>query len=288
MTIGALMVGACSGGDGGGVAPQPLSVQQYDTTLAGTVDPLETALEGLAKAKAYDGLAGRVTAVETAADQAVTELTEITPPAELATKHSQLVTALEAFHDDLGGLSSQVDDRALCTGSAVQAGLGNANGTSGLRDALAAVSAKLPDDRHTLTLPAAGQKPGARPANGQLLRAGNLDGRGELTIKNGGADAVMTLSEGDKPAMSVFVRKDEETTVKGLRDGLYTVFFTSGARWDPKARAFGRSCTFQRSEKQTTFSTTATSYSHLTYTLYAVVGGNAPTKEVDPADFPDS
>jgi hypothetical protein len=283
VTLSALIVGACSGGD-----PQRLSVQQYDTTLAGTVDPLETALKALASAKAYEGLADRVTAVETAADQAVTELTEITPPAELATKHSQLITALEAFHDDLGGLSSQVDDRALCTGSAVRAELGNANGTSGLRDALAAVSVKLPDDRHTITLPAAGQKPGTRPANGQLLRAGHLDGRGELTIKNGGADAVVTLSEGRKPGMSVFVRNDKQTTVRGLRDGLYTVYFTSGTRWDGKARAFGRNCTFQRLEKQSTFSTTASSYTVLSFTLYPVVGGNAPTKDVDPDDFPDS
>lgn len=284
MTFSALIACACSED----VAPQRMSVQQYDTTLAETVDPLETALKGLAKAKAYTGLAGRVTDVETAADQAVTELMEITPPAELAAKHSQLVTALEAFHDDLGGLSSQVDDRALCTGSAVQARLGDANGTSVLRDALAAVSVKLPHDRHTLTLPAAGQKPGARPANGQLLRAGQLDGRGEMTIKNGGADAVVTLSEGTTPGMSVFVRKDEQTTVTGLRDGVYTVFFTSGARWDGKARAFGRNCTFQRSERQSTFSTTATTYTVLTYTLYAVVGGNAPTKDVDPGDFPGS
>ena len=36
--------------------PEPVSVQEYDTTLAGAVDPLESALKGLAKAKAYKGL----------------------------------------------------------------------------------------------------------------------------------------------------------------------------------------------------------------------------------------
>src|SRR5688572_25146070 len=126
VTLSVLMLGACSGSDGGEAVappPPPISLQQYATTLAGAVDPLQTALKGLAGAKAYKGLEGRVDAVATAADQAVTELTNITPPAELAPEHSQLVTALEAFHEDVGGTSSQVDDRALCTGSAVRAGL---------------------------------------------------------------------------------------------------------------------------------------------------------------------
>jgi hypothetical protein len=93
---------------------------------------LSRPLKDLAKAKAYKGLEGRVTAVETAADQAVTELSQVTPPAELAGGHSQLVTALQAFHGELGGLSSQVGDRALCTGSAVRVGLGEADATSAL------------------------------------------------------------------------------------------------------------------------------------------------------------
>ena len=74
-------------------------------------------------------------------------------------------------------MSSQVGDHALCTGSAVRAGLGDADGTSALRDALAAVSAKLPDDRPALKLPSAGQKGGSRPPNGKLIRAGNSGGR---------------------------------------------------------------------------------------------------------------
>ena len=141
---------------------------------------------------------------------------------------------------------------------------------------------------NSLTLPAAGQKLGSRPANGKILRSGNLDGLGELIIMNGGSDAVVTLSKKSKPTVSVFVRKDKRATVKGVPDGSYTVFFTSGAGWDGKARAFGRNCTFQRSEKKSKFTTTATTYTVLTYTLYAVAGGNAPAKDVDPDDFPDS
>ena len=115
-----------------------------------------------------------------------------------------------------------------------------------------------------------------------------------MIIKNGGSDAVVTLSKKGKTTASVFVRKDKQATVTGVPDGSYTVFFTSGAGWDGKVRAFGRSCSFQRSEKKSKFVTTAPTLTKagsrtvFTYTLYAVVGGNAPTKDVDPGDFPDS
>jgi len=177
-----LLVGGCSG-DSGGASPPPLSIEQYDTTLSGATGPLGKALEELAKTGAYKGLAGKATAVATAADRAATELNEVTPPVELSAEHSRLVTALEAFHNESADLSSQVDNRALCTGSAVRARLGDAEATSGLREALAKVHGKLPADRDGLKLPAAGQKPGPRPDNGELLRADQLDGYGELMSK---------------------------------------------------------------------------------------------------------
>jgi hypothetical protein len=300
VTSGVLLVGACSvgSGNGGGTVgsegppPKAISVHEYGTTLAVAVDPLESALKDLAKAKAYKGLDGRVTAVETAAAQAVTELGQVTPPAELAGGHSQLVTALQAFHGELGGLSSQIGDRALCTGSAVRAGLGDADETSALRDALAAVSAKLPDDRPALTLPPAGQEGGPRPPNGKLLRAGNTGGRSELTIENGGTtDAVVTLSKGRKPIISVYVRTDKTYTVKSVPDSSYTVFFTGGSGWDGTARAFGRDCAFSRFEDPLKFRTTRDAggiyWQNFTITLQPVFGGTARTEDVNPDDFPD-
>ena len=128
----------------------------------------------------------------------------------------------------------------------VRAGLGDADGTAALRDALSAVYAKLPGDRVTLTLPSAGQKNGARPSNGKLIRARNRGGRGELTIDNGGSgDAVMALSRGGKTAVSVYVHKGKKYTVNGAPDGTYTVFFTGGTERDDKARGFGRDCAWR-------------------------------------------
>jgi hypothetical protein len=300
------LVGACSGNGGGPAQSQtppptaqsqspssrPLSVKEYGATLAAGIKPLQSALKDLAEAKAYKGLHSRVTAVETAPAKAVTALSPITPPAELAQEHSQLVSALQAFHDELGGLSSKVGDRALCTGSAVRTGVGDAAATSALRDALAAVYAKLPGDPPALKFPRAGQKGDARPSNGKLIRAGNGDGRGELTIDNGGsADAVVTLSKGRKAAVSVYVRKNKKHTVKGVPDGTYTVFFTGGGAWDDTTRAFGRDCAFQRFDDSMTFRTIRTAtqirWSRWSITLQRVIGGNARTADVDPNDFPE-
>jgi hypothetical protein len=290
VTLTVISVGAACSGESQSPPPKALSVQEYASTLAGALGPLESNLKHLAKAKVYKGLEGQLTHVETAAAQAVTTLTPITPPPELAAEHAKLVTAMKAFQDEAGDASSQVVDRALCTGSAARAGLGNADQTSALRDAVAAVSAKLPK-QVTLALPAAGQKVDSRLPNGKLISARNLTGRGELTIDNGGSsDAVLTLSKGKKPTLSVYVRKDKKYTVKGVPDGTYAVFFTGGTGWDGKARAFGRKCAFQRFEQPAKFSTTKvgiqTQYTVATLTLNPVAGGNAPTAQVDPNDFP--
>lgn len=265
-----------------------MSLQEYSKALAKAIKPLESALKGLAKAKAYKGLDDRVAAVESGADQAVTELSPITPPPEVAKEHPQLVTALQGFRDELSEVGSQVGNKALCTGSAVRAGMGDADPTSALRDALAAVTAKLPKPRLTLTLPAADQEVGSRPPNGKLIRAGDRDGPSALQIDNGGSnDALVTLSKGSKPAISVYVRKGKETTVRGVPNGSYAVYFTFGAAWDGSARAFGRNCAFQRfrpnGEDQLTFANNG-----WVITLERVVGGNSPTDDVDPDDFPDS
>lgn len=186
-----------------------------------------------------------------------------------------------------------MNDRGLCTGPAVWASLGNAGGTTAVRDAMAALSAKLPDEPPALKLPPADQKGDSRPPNGKFLRAGQRDGGGELTVDNGGsADAVVTLSKGSKPAFSVYVRKGKKYTMKGVPDGSYTLFFTGGADWDGQARAFGRTCAFQRFEDPLKFRTTRTAsqvfYQTYSITLQPVAGGTAQTDDVDPNDFPSS
>jgi hypothetical protein len=122
--------------------------------------------------------------------------------------------------------------------------------------------------------------------NGQFVRAGSRTGRGELTIDNGGGQDGVVSS----PAFSVYVRNGSKYTVKGIRDGTYEIFFTTGADWDSQNRTFTRDHTFQRFDDTLNFTTTKTSteirWSTWTITLHSVIGGTANASEVNPNDFP--
>lgn len=306
------LVAGCSGGPGGGEpsdpsqaptaggstapsqapAPEPISLKEYNAALTKALDPLGSALDGLADAKRYKSAKNRVSDVGSAADKAATGLGQIIPPTEVAQENEQLVTALGAFSKELGGLSSAVADRALCTGSTVRASLGNEKATPALRKALAAVSDKVPGNQPSLKLPAADQKSGDRPANGDFIRSEDRTGRGELTIKNGGSnDAVVSLAKKGKPLISVYVRKGKTAKVNGIPDNTYAFLFTGGSSWDRDARAFGRKCTFQKFADLAKYRTTQSGGRILyqTYTISLNVAfGNARTEDVDPDDFPDS
>ena len=122
--------------------------------------------------------------------------------------------------------------------------------------------------------------------NGQFVRAGNRTGEGELTIdNNGGKDAVISLAMNKRAAFSVYVRNGSKYTVKGVRDGTYEVFFTTGADWDSQSKTFTRDRTLQRFDETLSFTTTRTT-TVWTITIYPVIGGNANAREVNPNDFP--
>jgi hypothetical protein len=90
--------------------------------------------------------------------------------------------------------------------------------------------------------------------NGQLVRPGSRTGRGELTIDNGGdKDAVISLAMNKSPAFSGYVRNSSKYTVKGIRDGTYEIFFTTGVDWDSQNRTFTRDRTLQRFDDTTEF-----------------------------------
>ncbi len=127
--------------------------------------------------------------------------------------------------------------------------------------------------------------------NGQFVRAGSRTGRGELTIDNGsGQDSVVTLAMNKNPELSVYVRNDSKYTVKGIRDGTYEIFFTTGADWDSQNRTFTRDRTFQRFDERLNFTTIETAtevrWRTATITLHSVPGGTAMISEVNPNDFP--
>jgi hypothetical protein len=278
--------------DSGGSAASP---DAYRQALVGASRPVAAALAGIATAKTLKALATRLVDAEQVAGQAAEQLSAITPPENVRAEHSELVQSFKQLNADVGGMRDAVEGRELCTASVVLAQLGKADGLVAVRDAGKALAAKEGGQQYKVSLVALPSPPrqGGRPSNGQFVRQGSRTGRGELTIENGGQqDAVITLAVGKRPTFAVYVRKGAKHTVTGIRDGTYRVYFTSGTDWDPKARAFGQDCSFDRFDDSLEFQTkqtaTQTEWSTWTISLQPVAGGNAPTSEVDPDDFPVS
>ncbi|MEU4539125.1 hypothetical protein AB0G15_30150 [Streptosporangium sp. NPDC023825] len=127
----------------------------------------------------------------------------------------------------------------------------------------------------------------ARPANGKILYDRISGGRGTLKIKNGaGRDAVVTLVRGRSKAISFYVRARSTASVRDVRDGTYTIFFTSGHRFSTSRGRFTASPSYQRFTGKLKFTTTSSSSTLWTLTLNPVRGGNARTTGVNPNDFP--
>lgn len=122
--------------------------------------------------------------------------------------------------------------------------------------------------------------------------AGRPDGLGELTIVNGrDLDAVAVLTTLDRsPVSSVYVPAGDSSTVTGIRDGTYYLYFTLGEDWDGAAR-FTKKARFFRFEDTLTFETTSIpgGWQHSTFrvTLHPVPEGTARTVPVDEEQFPD-
>lgn len=129
-----------------------------------------------------------------------------------------------------------------------------------------------------------------RPASGKVLVNKLKGGLGRLTIKNGGdRDGVVILAKTSSPSktlLAVYVRAGKSATIRGIKDGTYVVFFSTGKRWDGYSKSFTSEQERRRFEDPIAFRTTRTAYTIWTISLMAVAGGNAPTDPVDEGEFP--
>jgi hypothetical protein len=125
-----------------------------------------------------------------------------------------------------------------------------------------------------------------RPLTGVIQPNKQGGGYGELTVDNGTAnDSVIILTRDGQSVVSAYIRAQENLTFKGIRDGTYFLYFTSGSEWN--GEEFTKSPSYQRFEEASTFTTTATTYTTWSVTLHAVVGGNASAEPVNEAVFPE-
>jgi hypothetical protein len=126
----------------------------------------------------------------------------------------------------------------------------------------------------------------SRPPSGTILYAGISGGLGRLTIENGlSQDGVVVLVRGRSKAIGVYVRARSSTTVRNIKDGTYTIYFTTGSQFRICTGRFTRGATYWRFNDRLPF-VPPPGYTVATLTLQAVSGGNAPTTPINPPDFP--
>jgi hypothetical protein len=219
------------------------------------------------------------------------QLGALAVPAAASEDNLTLYQDLAAASDDLASLGTGSDGQGgtACAAAnpAVEVGALESFGT------LATQVKQLAADGYPtgLTVPAFPRQQARRLANGTYLRNVDRSGEGRLTVENGGSgDAVVTLSRGSAHSFSIYLRKNGSFTVKGVRDGSYTVYFATGTDWDAKKKGFTSGCGYEKFDKQLKFTTTYKSsyveYTTYTISLYGVAGGTASTSSVPPGQFP--
>jgi len=111
----------------------------------------------------------------------------------------------------------------------------------------------------------------------------NLDGHGELTIKNGTSyDAIVNLVEpgSQRLVRSFYVQSRKEFVEKSIAPGTYEIYFSTGKGWDAKSLTFQDDAIYGRFERRVQFSehqdpfTGKIEFRGYEVTLQAVEGGD--------------
>lgn len=126
----------------------------------------------------------------------------------------------------------------------------------------------------------------SRPRNGKILYSGIRGGLGRLTIRNRlSQDGVIVLVRGRSKAIGVYVRAHASTTVRNIKDGTYTIYFTVGSLFRACTGRFTRGASYWRVKHRLPF-VSPPRFTVATLTLFAVNGGSSPTTQISPSGFP--
>jgi hypothetical protein len=280
--ISGAVVAGCgdAGSSGGGSGSDPVGKAAKDApalseeAFQGLVDDgakaVGTSLKKVRAASTRKGLQSRLEEASSSLDGASEALAPGTAD------HADAVGAFEGFSSAVGATAGKVSSGELCTGPAVLASLTRSGAAGDLR-------AANPDLGKTLKKQ---PYPALRLKNGSVLSRKGGSGPGVLEIKNGNRrEGVVKLRAGAK-RMSIYIGAKKSATVSGIPDGSFDVYFASGSSWDGKRNTFSRNCSFTRFEDKMKFTSGGGQYTRYTITLNAVAGGNAPSQEIDPEDFP--
>jgi hypothetical protein len=284
----ALCIAGCSAAKPSSAAPPSgptaISAAAYQQLLSGIDAKLVKDKQLVSAALTSSSVSLAVTITADDVSGAVMRLSQVSAPASMKAGQADLVAALRAYGSALSSAARTVDADQICAGSAELAQISQSGGVARLRaTALAAAVPQATADTEV------------RLANGTVISRAKKTGLGDLTIINtgGSTDAVVDLVlTGRVAALAVYVRAASSTTVKGVTDGDYQVYITTGSGWDPVHHLFTRACGFQKMDSPADFTTSThgntTQYVQDQITITPVVNGNVQVTKVPPAQFPRS
>lgn len=115
-------------------------------------------------------------------------------------------------------------------------------------------------------------------------------GKGKLTVENGlDLDALIILSSPEEPKiplLAAYIRAKDSYSIRGIKDGVYILYYSLGEDWDSCSKEFTRNRTYKRFEDVFGFETTRTTYTTWKVTLHPVIGGTAEAEPVSEDEFP--
>jgi hypothetical protein len=268
-------------------APMVLTDTQYTASLVAIDRPVTAALAKIAAGGSRYDLATASSAASSASSQVV----DLPVADAVRSDNLTLSEDLTALSNDLSSLGSGTDTAGdtACAAAVPAVEVGQLDSLS----KLAADIRQAAASGHStgLAVPKFPKQQKRTLATGTYLRDTDRNGNGRLTIENGGSgSAVVTLMRNGTRSFAVYLRKNATYTVRGVRDGTYSVYFATGTDWDAKHKGFTSGCAYEKFDKSLKFTTTYTSryVRYMTYTLslYGVVGGTATITGVAPDKFP--
>ena len=287
-----LAVAGCGGAAGTGgeaskdtkKAAAPLTEDEYQALLDRAGKSVSAAAAGVKSARSRDSLTERLEKSATALEKTVAEFEGSAAPTAVAAGHKDALVGLQAYAAAFSSAAGSVGSGGVCTAPAALAQITRSEAAGDLRSA----AAVLREGGFSVKglAPQRQKKPSVRLKSGVLFRAGGT-GPGKLVIQNGNpGDGVVKITAPGGKRMSIFVRGKGTATVDGVPDGTFKTYFATGVSWDGKRNTFSRKCGFSRFDDPMKFTSGGGQYTQFTISLNAVAGGNAPSSEIDPDDFP--
>ena len=270
--------------DTASTAAPPISEQEYQALVEDASKAVSRSLSSVRGAGSRSGLETRLERSATSVEKATGKLKAVKAPESAAAGHAATVAALAGMSAAFASAQEKVKSGGLCTAPAVLAQLTRSGAASDARAASKGLQAAGVDV--DALVPKRQPMPALRLKSGSVLSRKGGTGPGVLVIKNGNPrEGVVKLIAGGK-RMSIYIGRKATAKVQGIPDGNYEVYFASGVSWDGKRNTFSRNCSFTRFEDKMKFTSGGGQYTQFTITLNAVKGGNAPSQDVDPDDFP--